>query len=164
MIFGLQPGPLLIKKAPDLFWGTIASMYLGNAMLIVLNLPLIPMWVKILKIPYPILFPLIIIFCLLGCYSIGYSSSDLVIMNIFGIVGYLMKKFKYEGAPLVLAFVIGPMFENSLRQSLMMSFGKFDIFFTRPISLTFVIVALLLLATAVIKKRPVEGLKDDEAS
>jgi putative tricarboxylic transport membrane protein len=162
MIYGLQPGPLLIKKAPDLFWGTITSMYLGNVMLLVLNLPLIPVWVKILKIPYPILFPLIIMFCLIGCYSIGYNASDLVIMNIFGVIGYLMKKFKYDGAPLILAFVIGPMFENALRQSLMLSRGKFDIFFTRPISLVFIIAAFLLLAAALIKRRPVEGIKENE--
>jgi putative tricarboxylic transport membrane protein len=162
MIYGLQPGPLLIKKAPDLFWGTIASMYVGNVMLLVLNLPLIPLWVQILKVPYPILFPLILMFCLIGCYSIGYNVYDLIIMNFFGIVGYLMKKFKFEGAPFVLAFVIGPMFENALRQSLMLSRGKFSIFFTRPISLGFMIVTLLLFVAALIKKRPVEGLEETE--
>ncbi len=160
MIYGMQPGPLLIKKAPDLFWGTIASMYLGNVMLLVLNLPLIPLWVKILKIPYPILFPLILMFCLIGCYSIGYSAADLIIMNIFGVVGFLMKKFKYDGAPLILAFVIGPMFENALRQSLMLSRGKFDIFFTRPISLAFMIVTFVLLTAALIKRRPAERMKE----
>ncbi len=101
-------------------------------------------------------------FCLIGCYSIGYNAADLITMNIFGVVGYLMKKFKYEGAPLILAFVIGPMFENALRQSLMLSHGKFDIFFTRPISLLFMIVTFLLLAAALIKKRPVEGMKESE--
>lgn len=163
LIFGLQPGSLLMKNSPDLFWGTIASMYVGNVMLLVLNLPLIPIWVKILRIPYPILSPLILLFCLVGCYSVGYSTSDLVIMNIFGVIGYLMKKFKYEGAPLILAFVIGPMFENALRQSLMLSRGRFDIFFTRPISLAFMVVAFLLLGMALIKRRPpVEGLQEKE--
>ncbi len=162
IIYGVQPGPLLIKKAPEIFWGTIASMYGGNVMLLVLNLPLIPLWVQILKIPYPILFPLILMFCLIGCYSIGYAIADLVIMNIFGILGYLMKKLKFEGAPLVLAFVIGPMFENSLRQSLMLSRGNFGIFFIRPISLAFMIAAILLLASATIKKRPAKDLQDQD--
>lgn len=161
MMYGLQPGPLLIKKMPDLFWGTIASMYVGNVMLLILNVPLIPIWVKILKIPYPILFPLIIVFCLIGCYSIGSSSVDLIIMGVFGVIGYLMKKFKYDAAPLILAFVIGPMFENALRQSLLLSHGKFSIFFTRPISLTFMTVALLLLAAAVFRRRPVEGIREE---
>lgn len=162
MIFGLQPGPLLIQKAPDLFWGTVASMYVGNVMLLILNLPLIPLWVKILKIPYPILFPLIIMFCLIGAYSLGYSTTDLFIMNVFGGIGFLMKKFKYDGAPLILAFVIGPMFENAMRQSLLMSRGSFAIFFTRPISLAFMVAIVALLVVAVIKRRPIEGLKEDE--
>ncbi len=132
-------------------------------MLLVLDLPLIPIWVKILRIPYPILSPLILLFCMVGCYSVGYNTYDLVIMNIFGVIGYLMKKFKYEGAPLILAFVIGPMFENSLRQSLMLSRGRFDIFFTRPISLSFMGVAVFLLLLALIKRnRPVEGLQETE--
>jgi putative tricarboxylic transport membrane protein len=162
MIFGLQPGPLLIQKAPDLFWGTIASMYIGNVMLLVLNLPLIPLWVKILKVPYPILFPLIIMFCLIGCYSLGYSTVDLIIMNIFGGIGFLMKKFKYDGAPLILAFVIGPMFENAMRQSLMLSRGSLSIFVTRPISLAFMIVIFALLMAALLRKRPIEGIKEEE--
>lgn len=162
MICGIQPGPLLIKKAPDVFWGTIASMYVGNVMLLVLNLPLIPLWIKVLKIPYPILCPLILMCCLIGAYSIGYNVTDLIIMNIFGIAGYLMKKFKFEGAPLVFAFVIGPMFENALRQSLMFSGGDFSIFITRPISLGFMIVTILLLAWTFVKKRPVEGLEESE--
>ena len=162
MIYGVQPGPLLIKQAPGLFWGTITSMYVGNLMLLVLNLPLIGLWVKVLKIPYPILFPLILIFCLIGVYSINNSIGDIIIMNIFGIVGYLMKKFKYEGAPLILALVLGPMFEDALRQSLMLSHGKFSIFVTRPISLGLLIAAFLLLASSFItKKRPGEGLEEE---
>jgi len=162
MIHGMQPGPLLIGKSPDLFWGLIASMYVGNAMLLVLNLPLIPLWVKILKIPYPILFPLIMMFCLIGAYSVDYKVADLIIMNIFGVLGYLMKKCKYDGAPLILACVIGPMFENALRQSLMLSHGEFMIFFTRPISLVFLIATFLLLSTALIKRRPVARLPESE--
>jgi putative tricarboxylic transport membrane protein len=151
-----------MRQSPDLFWGTIASMYIGNVMLLILNLPLIGIWVKVLSVPYSILSSFIIMFCLVGCYSINYSISDLVIMNIFGGVGYLMKKFKYDGAPLVLAFVIGPMFENSLRQSLMLSQGKFSIFVTRPISLGLLIAALLLLVSGLItKRRPGERVKED---
>lgn len=159
IIHGVQPGPFLIKNAPDIFWGTVASMYVGNVMLLVLNLPLIGLWVKILKVPYVFLFPLILLFCLIGCYSINYNLVDLIIMNVFGIVGYLMKKFKFDGAPLILAFVIGPIFENALRQSLMLSHGKFSIFVARPISLGFIIVTFLLLGSAIIRRRPAEGLK-----
>ncbi|MGZ3559802.1 MAG: tripartite tricarboxylate transporter permease, partial [Thermodesulfobacteriota bacterium] len=119
--------------------------------------PLIGVWVKILKIPYPILFPLILLFCLIGVYSVNNSIVEIVIMIIFGIVGYLMKKFKYEAAPLILAFVLSPLLENALRQSLLMSRGSFSIFFTRPISLIQMVVAILLLALPLIpgfKKRP----------
>jgi putative tricarboxylic transport membrane protein len=144
-IYGVQPGPLLMQKAPDLFWGTVTSMYTGNVMLLVLNLPLIAIWVRVLKIPYPILFPLILLFCLIGAYSLNNSAFDILIMNIFGLLGYLIKKVGYEGGPFILAFILGPMFENTLRQSLMMSKGTFMIFLTRPISLGFVIAAFLMI-------------------
>jgi putative tricarboxylic transport membrane protein len=163
IIYGLHPGPFLIKQSPDLFWGMIASMYVGNIMLLVLNLPLIGLWVRILKVPYPILFPLVLLFCLVGSYSINNSIGDVLVMNFFGIIGYLMKKFKFEGAPLILAFVLGPMFENALRQSLMLAHGSFLIFFNRPISLGFLIVVSILLISAVIaRRRPAEGLEDEE--
>jgi len=145
MIHGLSPGPLLIQQHPDIFWGTIASMYIGNLMLVILNLPLIGLWAKLLEVPYRILFPVILFFCLIGSYSVGNSTFDVFIMIIFGIIGYLFRKFKYEPAPLVLAFVLGPMLENSLRQSLLMSQGKVSIFFTRPISALSLIIAVLLL-------------------
>jgi len=145
MIHGLQPGPLLIQEHPDIFWGTIVSMYIGNLMLLVLNLPLIGLWIKLLKVPYRILFPLILFFCLIGSYSVDNSTFDVFIMIIFGIIGYLFRKFKYEPAPLVLAFILGPMLENSLRQSLLMSQGRVSIFFTRPISVLSLIIAVLLL-------------------
>ena len=157
LIHGIKPGPLLMKQHADLFWGVVGSMYLGNAMLLVLNLPLIGIWVKILKIPYPILFPLIILFCLIGCYSLSNNIYEILIMVLFGVVGFLMKKFAYEGAPLILAFVLSPLMENALRQSLIMSHGSFSIFFTRPIALVFFIVALFLLVSPLIpvfKKRP----------
>jgi putative tricarboxylic transport membrane protein len=147
MIHGVQPGPLMMKQNPGLFWGVIASMYIGNIMLLVLNLPLIGMWVQILKVPYKILFPLILLFCLIGVYSVSNAVFDIYVMIIFGILGYLMKKFDYEGAPLVLAFVLGPLLENNLRKSLIMSQGDFSIFFIRPLSAASLILALFLLVS-----------------
>jgi putative tricarboxylic transport membrane protein len=146
MIYNMPPGPKLITSHPDLFWGVISSMYIGNVMLLVLNLPLIGVWVKILKVPYPVLFPLILLFCLIGAYSLNNNPAEIGLMLIFGVLGYLMKKFKYDGAPLVLAMVLGPLMDNSLRQSLLMSGGSGTIFFTRPICLIiFGIVAVILL-------------------
>jgi len=153
MIHGLQPGPLLMTRAPDLFWGTIVSMYIGNGMLLVLNLPLIPLWVMVLRVPYYLLYPLIILFCMIGAYSIGNTTADVIIMLIFGIVGYLMRKFRYDAPPLVLALVLGGELESSLRQSLMLSRGDFSIFVTRPITLGFLIVAVLLLVVPIITQR-----------
>jgi putative tricarboxylic transport membrane protein len=146
MIYNMPPGPRLITSHPDLFWGAITSMYIGNAMLLILNLPLIGLWVKILKIPYPVLFPLILLFCLIGAYSLNNNPAEIGLMLFFGVLGYLMKKFKYDGAPLVLAMVLGPLMDQSLRQSLLMSGGSGMIFFTRPICLViFAIVAVVLL-------------------
>src|SRR5271157_2679258 len=153
MIHGLQPGPLLMTKAPDLFWGTIVSMYIGNVMLLVLNLPLIGLWVKVLKVPYYLLYPLILLFCLIGAYSLNNSAGDVLVMLIFGIVGYLMRKFRYDGAPLVLALVLGPMLEEAFRQSLMLSKGDFSIFISRPLSLAFLIIAALLIILPIITQR-----------
>ena len=150
MIHGVTPGPLLIPKHPEIFWGVIASMYVGNAMLLVLNLPLIGMWVQVLKVPYKVLFPLILLFCLIGAYSINNSTFDVAVMLFFGVLGYLMRKYNFEGAPMVLAFVLGPMFENSLRQSLLLSDGSFLIFFTRPIAAGGMIATFLMLISCVI--------------
>jgi putative tricarboxylic transport membrane protein len=156
LFFGVQPGPLLMQKAPEVFWGTVTSMYTGNVMLLVLNLPLIAIWVKMLKIPYPILFPLILLFCMVGAYSINNSITDIIIMNIFGIVGYLMRKMDYEGGPFILAFILGPLFENNLRTSLMMSKGSFSIFYTHPISLAFLIVAFMMIVSPLILRNRVK--------
>lgn len=150
LIHGMRPGPLLLKDHPDLFWGVVSSMYIGNVMLLILNLPLIPMWVQVLKIPYRILFPLILLFCIVGAYSINNNIFDVVVMLIFGVVGYFFRKFEFESAPLMLAFVLGPMFEINLRQSLIFSEGSFRIFFSRPISAVFIGVALILLLTSFI--------------
>jgi len=145
LIHGVQPGPLLIQKHPDIFWGVVTSMYVGNTMLLVLNLPLIGIWVQVLKIPYYLLFPLILLLCLIGVYSVNNSTVDIYLMILFGIVGYLMQKLNFEPAPLALAYILGPMLEVSLRQSLIMSEGSFLIFFSRPISLVSMLLVLSLL-------------------
>ncbi len=150
IIHGVTPGPLLMQKNPEIFWSVVASMYIGNGMLLVLNLPLIGMWVQVLKIPYKVLFPLILLFCLIGAYSVNNSTFDIGMMLVFGVLGYLMRKFKYDGAPMVLAFVLGPMFENSLRQSLLLSEGSFTIFFTRPIAAVGMVGTLLLLISCIL--------------
>jgi putative tricarboxylic transport membrane protein len=165
IIHGIQPGPLLLKNNPDLFWGLVASMYLGNGLLLLLNLPLIGIWVQVLKVPYRILFPLILLFCLIGAYSVNNSTFDLFLMILFGGVGYLMRKFDYEGAPLILAFVLGPMLEQSLRQSLLISKGSFMIFITRPISAIALGFSIFLLLSNIfphIKKRRQEYREFEE--
>jgi putative tricarboxylic transport membrane protein len=125
-------------------------MYIGNVMLLVLNLPLIPMWVQVLKVPAKLLYPLILLFCLIGAYSMNNSAFDVFIMIAFGVVGYLFKKFEYEGAPLVLAFVLGPLLDLNLRQALLISEGSFLAFFTRPISAVTLGLTLVLLISAVL--------------
>ena len=149
MIHGIVPGPRLITKHPEIFWGTIASMYVGNVALLLLNLPLIGLWVKLLKVPYRVLMPLILLFCLIGSYSVNNSVVEVIIMILFGFVGYILRKFEYEEAPLVLAFILGPMLERNFRQSLIMSDGRLAIFVERPISaVAFIISLLLLVSTA----------------
>jgi len=148
LIHGITPGPLLLKENPDVFWGVLSSMYVGNMMLLVLNLPLIPMWVQVLKVPGRYLYPIILMFCLIGAYSINNNVFDVFVMIIFGIAGYVFMKFEYEGAPLILAFVLGPMLDMNLRQALLVSDGKFVDFFTHPISAVTLALAFLLLASS----------------
>jgi putative tricarboxylic transport membrane protein len=163
MIYGLQPGPLLIKNSPDLFWGIIASMYIGNIMLLVLNLPLIPLWVQVLKIPYSYLFSFILLFVCIGAYSLSNNVTDIFIAIGFGILGYFLKKFGYEAAPFVLAFVLGPLLETSLRRSLILSDGSFMIFLKRPLSAFFLfIVVFIIILPLITKKRLGEGLEREE--
>ena len=154
MIHGLQPGPLLITQRPDIFWGTIVSMYIGNVLLLVLNLPLIGVWVKLLKVPYRILFPLILFCCVIGAYSVNNSTFDVVVMILFGIIGYLFRKFGYEPAPLIMAFILGPMLENALRQSLLISTGSFMVFVTRPISAVSLGVSLVVVLSSIFLRKP----------
>ena len=164
--YGVQVGPLLLTQHTDIFWGVIVSMYIGNVMLLVLNLPLIGFWVKMLKVPYPILFPLILLFCVIGCYSLNNNSVEVLVMVAFGILGYLMKKFDYELAPLVLALVLSPMMENALRQALLVSHGSFLTFVTRPISATLLSTAFILLIHPLIPwlrfRKKLEKLQGDD--
>jgi putative tricarboxylic transport membrane protein len=168
MIHGLQPGPMFITKYPDVFWATIVSMYLGNVMLLVLNLPLIPLWIKVLKVPYAILFPLILIFCLIGVYSLNFSQVEITLMTGFGVLGYLMKKYKFEMPPLILALVLGPMIESNLRLSLLMSQGDPTTFLRRPLSAVFMIISIVLIVLSMVpslqKRRAAlkEKLGDEE--
>lgn len=157
MILGLQPGPLLIKTRPDLFWGVIASMYIGNVILVILNLPLIGLWVQILKVPYSILYVLIILICQIGAYSINNDVNDVLLVNIFGFFGYLMKRYDFEGAPLIMALVLGRMLESSLRRALMMSDGNPMIFLARPISAIFLVIAIILLISPLLTRKRIVG-------
>jgi putative tricarboxylic transport membrane protein len=146
IIHGVQPGPLLMTQNPEIFWGVIASMYVGNLMLLVLNLPLIGIWVQFLKIPYRILFPLIFLMCAIGSYTSNSNMFDVWVMIGFGVLGYCLRKLRYELAPFILALVLGPMFEQALRQSLIISRGDPSIFFTRPISAGLLVLAVGSLA------------------
>ncbi len=148
MIHGVTPGPRMITEHPEIFWGTIASMYLGNVMLLVLNLPLIGLWVKILKVPYKVLMPLILLFCVIGAYSLNNNAVEMIIMVLFGVFGYILRKLNYEAAPMILAFVLGPILEKSLRQSLIMSSGSFFIFLEKPISAVALAIGVLLLISS----------------
>jgi putative tricarboxylic transport membrane protein len=145
IIHGVKPGPELLSKHPDIFWGFVASMYIGNAMLLILNLPLIPLWVKVLKIPYRILFPLIILFTIIGSYSVNNSIFDVGLTIFFGVAGYFLRKFNFEMTPLIMAFILGPLLEEAVRQSLIISRGNFAIFIQRPISLTFLLIGAAFL-------------------
>ncbi|MGH7462866.1 MAG: tripartite tricarboxylate transporter permease, partial [Longimicrobiales bacterium] len=148
-IHGITPGPQVMTERPELFWGMIASMWIGNVLLVVLNLPLIGVWVKLLSVPYRLLYPAILLFCCIGVYSINNSAVDLVIALFFGALGYLFIKFDCEPAPLLLGFVLGPMMEENLRRALVLSRGDPTVFFTRPLSLGLLIVAAALLVVVV---------------
>ncbi len=156
LIQGVQPGPFLIAERADVFWGVVASMYIGNAMLLILNLPMVGMWVQLLSVPYAILAPIIVLFCCIGVYSVRNTVFDVWIMGIFGVFGYLLRKLDFEPGPMILAFVLGPILERSLRQALLISAGSPLIFFKRPISGTlmgFLILFILFQIIMVIRKR-----------
>jgi putative tricarboxylic transport membrane protein len=156
LIQGVQPGPLLIQERPDMFWGVIASMYVGNVMLLVLNLPLIGLWVQLLRVPYGILFPLVLLLSVIGVYGVATNVWDVLIMLVFGAVGYAMRKLGYEPAPLVLAFVLGRLAEESVRQALLMSRGSLVILVERPIAGGLMAIALALMIVPALV-RPLKG-------
>jgi putative tricarboxylic transport membrane protein len=149
MVHGISPGPLLIAQQPELFWGFIASMYVGNVVLLILNLPLVGIFVNVLKVPYPLLYPAILIFCVLGVYAVNGSVVDVGIMTAMGALGYVLRKFDFETAPVVLGLILAPMMEMSFRQSLSMSSGSYGIFINRPIALVMLMVGLALLLLSV---------------
>jgi len=151
LIHGMRPGPLLFEKHPDFFWAVTASMYIGNIMLLILNLPFVGIWARMLKIPHSILIPLILAISTVGVFTVNNNLVEVWIMLLFGIIGYFMKKFGFPPAPVILALILTPLMENALQQSLQMSHGNFAIFFTRPISLILLSVAILSLASSLIK-------------
>ncbi|MCZ2498362.1 tripartite tricarboxylate transporter permease [Xylophilus sp. Kf1] len=144
-IHNIQPGPQVMTSNPELFWGLIASMWIGNAMLIVLNLPLIGMWIKLLSVPYKYLFPSIILFCAIGVYSTNNNTFDIWMVGAFGVIGYIFHKLGCEPAPLLLGFILGPMMEENLRRALLLSRGSWAVFVQRPISAGLLAAAVLLL-------------------
>jgi len=151
LIHGIRPGPLLVSEQPAVFWGLIASMYIGNLVLLVLNLPLIRLWVKLLEVPYAILAPFVVVFVLVGAYSVNNSVFDVGTTIAFGAVGYALRKLDFEPAPLVLAMILGPQLEAALRRSLIYSRGDLLVFFERPISAALLAVAVLLLLSPLVR-------------
>jgi putative tricarboxylic transport membrane protein len=163
-IHNIQPGPQVMTSNPELFWGLIASMWIGNAMLIILNLPLIGIWVQLLKVPYRLLFPAIVLFCAIGVYSTNNNSFDIWMVAIFGFIGYLFIKLGCEPAPLLLGLILGPMMEEHLRRALLISRGDWSVFVTRPLSASLLAVAALLLFVVIspsIKKKREEAFVED---
>ena len=159
-IHGITPGPQVMSERPELFWGMIASMWIGNFLLVILNLPLIGIWVRLLAVPYRILYPAILLFCCIGVYSLNNSAVDVGLALFFGLLGYLFIKLDCEPAPLLLGFVLGPMMEDNLRRAMLLSRGNPAVFFTRPLSLALLLVALALLIVVVM---PAVRKKREEA-
>ena len=158
-IHGIVPGPQVMTKQPDLFWGMIASMWIGNLLLVVINLPLVGVWVRLLRVPYRMLFPAILIFCCIGVYSINNSPFDVVMVAIFGLVGYWLVKHDFEPAPMILGFVLGPLMEENLRRAMLIARGDPTTFLVRPISATLLGISTFMLILAVL---PMIRSKRDE--
>jgi TctA family transporter len=150
IIQGIAPGAAVMDTRPDLFWGMVASMWIGNLMLLVINLPLIGLWVRLLSVPYRLLFPCILVLCLIGIYTVNNSTTDILLTFVFAAVGYLLYKLGCEPAPLVLGFILGPLMEDNLRRSLVLSRGDPSIFFTRPLSATILAMAAVVLLIVVV--------------
>ena len=164
IIQGIQPGPQVMAERPQLFWGMIVSMWIGNLMLVILNLPLIGIWIRLLKVPYRLLYPAILVFCCIGVYSLSNSPFDVVITAVFGFLGYLFVKLECEPAPLLLGFILGPMMEEHLRRAMLLGRGDATQFFTRPLSATLLAISLLLLiviALPAIRKKRDEAFVED---
>jgi putative tricarboxylic transport membrane protein len=149
-LHGIVPGPQVVTKTPELFWGLVASMWIGNLMLLIINLPLVGLWVRLLNVPYRLMFVGIMIFCCIGVYSIDKEPADVIILTVLAIAGYALTKLGFEPAPLTLGFVLGRMMEENLRQALIISRGHMTTFVERPISLFFLVMAALLLVVAVL--------------
>jgi TctA family transporter len=162
-IHNIQPGPQVMTSNPSLFWGLIASMWIGNGMLVILNLPLIGIWVQLLKVPYRLLFPAILAFCSIGIYSINNNSFDVLVTAAFGVIGYLFYKLRCEPAPLILGFILGPMMEENLRRAMLLSRGDPTVFFTRPLSLGLLLAAaalVVIVALPNIKRKREEAFQE----
>jgi TctA family transporter len=160
MIQGIAPGPQVMNEKPQLFWGLIASMWVGNLMLVVLNLPMIGMWVKLLTVPYRYLFPSILVFMAIGVFSLSNNPFDVLIMAVFGVLGYICVKLECEPAPMILGFILGPLMEENLRRAMLLSRGDPFVFFQKPISLGFMLASAILL---VIVALPAIRAKREEA-
>jgi TctA family transporter len=160
MIQGIAPGPQVMNEKPELFWGLIASMWVGNAFLVILNLPLIGMWIKLLTVPYRYLYPAILVFMSIGVFSLSNNPFDVLIMAIFGVLGYICVKLECEPAPMILGFILGPLMEENLRRAMLLSRGDPSTFITKPISAGFIIASVILL---VIVALPAIRKKRDEA-
>ncbi|OZI63571.1 tripartite tricarboxylate transporter permease [Bordetella genomosp. 11] len=164
-IHNIQPGPQVMSSHPDLFWGLIVSMWIGNMMLVILNLPLVGLWIKLLKVPYRVLFPAILVFCTIGVYSLNYNVFDIFVTAVFGAIGYLWSKLKCEGAPLLLGLVLGPMMEENFRRALLLSRGDFLTFVQRPLSASLLAAALALVVIVALpsirKKREQTFVEDN---
>jgi putative tricarboxylic transport membrane protein len=164
IIHGVQPGPRVISSNPELFWGVIVSMWVGNLMLVILNLPLIGIWVRLLTVPYRVLYPAILVFCCIGLYSVNNNTFDIGLTALMGLLGYVFVKLECEPAPLILGFVLGPMMEENLRRAMLLSRGDPSTFFTRPLSLTFLLMAIALLAVVAlpaIRRRREEAFHEE---
>ena len=165
MIQGIAPGPQVMNERPQLFWGLIASMWVGNVMLVILNMPLIGMWVSLLKVPYRILYPCILVFCVIGVYSINNNAFDAILTALFGLFGYILVKTEAEPAPMLLGYILGPLMEENLRRAMLLARGDFFVFFQRPISATLLVIAIGLLVFVLLpnirKKRDVAFEADD---
>jgi len=163
-IHNIQPGPQVITSNPQLFWGLIASMWVGNLMLVVLNLPLIGIWIRLLRVPYRLLYPAILLFCSIGVYTVNNTSWDVMMTAVFGLIGVLFVKLEMEPAPLLLGFVLGPMMEENLRRALLLSRGDPFVFLQRPISLGLLVAAallILLIALPNVKKKRQEAFTEE---